>query len=256
MRNQSHPLEHLMILLGGAALLLFVLGSWLPQPCPVVRNLLIGCPSKKFIVSQTPKAKEIRRVPHQEITTKQAFFSGHAQNERSQTAIRFEFIPTVSHLPFYLDIKRGGTSEPLALVSHPLLDTLHWHFVAGNGISLYQLSSDFQTVDDFLANLPPTQQVSADQVAVRQANLKPDQYLNLDTLHAIGNVKYILTSYIPSQPDGDWLQFDRTFDLSKVDIDKERINGDLFFPGDELTTHEPLLLGEVHIDYKQPFIHP
>ena len=247
--------ERLFVIIGCLTFLLLVAGSWLPQPCSTVRNLLIGCPSKALIVSQSPQAKELRRVPHQQIVTQQAFFSAHAQDNRSQTAIRFEYQPTSSHLPFYLDIKRAGVSEPIALISHPLLDSLKWHLVTGNDFSLYQIASDFQNADDILTNLPPQSQIAADQVAAKQIHLKPEQYTALDSLSTIGDIKYILTSYIPPEPDGSWFRFDRTFNLSNADIDKDRINGDIFFPGQNLSTHEPLLLGEVHIDYRQPFVH-
>ena len=252
---KSHFSNQLIVVFGGLVALLLIAGSWLPQPCPLARQLLIGCPNQSFVVSQSPKAKELRRVPHQEIVTQQAFFSAHAQSSRSRTAVRFEYRPTTTHLPVYLDIKQGGVSKSIALISHPLLDTLQWHLIAGEHYSLYQLSPDFQSIDGLLANLPAKELLAVDQVVAEEAQLKPEQFTDLNSLRTFGAIKYILTSFTPSQPDGDWFQFDHTFDFTHADIDKDRINGDIFFP-DSVATHEPFLLGEVHIDYQQPYIKP
>jgi GH18 family chitinase len=59
-----------------------------------------------------------------------------------------------------------------------------------------------------------------------------------------------LTSYSPSYKNGDWRQFDRTFDLTDADVDSQNnLNFAFVLPTFSTTSSTPFHLGTVHIDY-------
>jgi len=246
--------DKVISIVGGCFLLVLVLSSWFPSSCPLMRKVAIGCPTNDLYVPipQTPAEQEISRIPHQTVPSSIAYFSPKSDTTRNQTSIGFEFreLDTSIHPTIYLQAKEGSSFTDIALVTQPLLASLTWS-AATDGINyrLYEKSMTYSTIGVFMANLPPSSKLAADDVAARRYGLKTNQYQDIETLKNLDGISYILTSYQPPEPDGStWHIFRQTLDLSLATPDA---NGDLnlalripsYIP------RQTLFLGTIDIDF-------
>jgi hypothetical protein len=243
--------DKLVAIVGGIFLLGLVLSSWVPQPCPFLRQALIGCPLTTEPLVTTPAEDEMARVPHQDITTPSAIIQVTPDQNRTNAQVTFEYRekdPTKTPIAYLQMVTASGTVN-LALISHPLLSGLTWGAVADSQFRLYQRTPTYGTLADFSASLPPAATLAADEVAVRKFNLKPGTYQPLETLASLTGINYVLTSYVLPIPDGQtWHVFKQAFDLTDASLDQDgklelSIQSLNFAAGDDL------LLSTVHLDF-------
>lgn len=241
-------LEKITVYGGGIILLLFVILSWVPSGCPVVRRALIGCPTVP-LAHQTPEEQETNRVPHQVITNGSAEVEVKAEQNRGNTRIDFEYRADPK-ATITLAIQDGQTKVPLATVSSPLIPN-DWHLFTSHDpdTALYTRDPvDQTTVADYLATNPP--KLVADEAAARLYQLKSGSYTAFSSLSSLDGYNALLITHLPTQPDGTWSWFDQRVDLSTYKPDE---NNHLHFVI-SVTQQDgatPLLLGEVHVDYRK-----
>lgn len=209
------------------------------------------------VLSMDQQSVDLRRVPHNMIRTQQVIFSAKAQDNRAETAINFEYQTSPSVPPAYLRIKENGQPVRLALVSHPLLDTLDWASSSDpQGVQLFERDMQYGTVTNVLEAKLAAPSIAADSVAAAKLNLTPVQYTSLDSLTSLTGITAILTSYSKPTKDGGWSMFHGTYDLTNADTTTSgEIQGSIQFISAEVT-HAPFLLSPVHVDYREPFKRP
>jgi len=246
--------DKFIALCGGAILLAIVISSWVPQPCPLLRRAMIGCPAalKPYAkVPATVEEQEIARIPHQEIPSQIAYFSPKSDDTRNETSIGFLFREQNLnvHPIVFLQAKEGGQFVDLALITHPLLENLTWPATGDGHYRLYQRELTIENVNDITKNLPPAGQLAADTAAARHFNLAGEQYQNLENLSSLDGISYILTSFQPPVPNGaSWKTFRQTFDLTAATPDaKGNLNFAIRIPS--YAEGQSFLLGTIGVDF-------
>lgn len=246
--SQSQRRDQIIVLLGGCALLLFVILSWVPRRCPVLRQVLTGCPTVP-LAQQTPEEREINRIPHQVVDTSLATFEVAADTNRAKTRVAFLFrTPTTTIAT--LQIQRDNGFEPLATVTHPLLATA-WSRTTVTEPSFTLLRKDADDTRDittFVASRP--EQLAADAAAAAHFDLSATRYAELERTTELGGITAILVSHSPLAADGSWHLFEQEFNLSDVPANAD--NKLLF----SISIHraneaDQFLLGSVHVDYRK-----
>jgi len=250
MHQRHRYIAEKVVTLFTAALLTGVIAaSWLPQPCSYVHEFLMGCPSSNHAAILTTHQKELARIPHQSIYTSEAIVATKAEDERSNTAISFEYQSDEPSLEAYLQVLEGGSYQTIGVIAHPLLQDLTWASVReGNSYQVFQRSSSYSSTQDIQAHLAPDNQIAADQVAATHFGLSKGHYQPLEGLKSLEGITQLFTSYAPQKRDGSWNIYETSADLSKADVNS---NGNISIAiqlGTSQQTH-PFLLGTVHIDY-------
>jgi hypothetical protein len=245
----SSTRDQIIVYAGGALLLLFILLSWVPTDCSVIRRAVIGCSSIP-LSRQTPEQQEINRVPHQSITVPAVEVQANGEADRSKSRITFEYrIPTGSKAT--LNVSTSGGLVPLATITHPLLEKIDWHLLKSEAqsTSLYTRNENpASSIEDFLATSPTG--LAADEPSVRYYNLKPGTYTRFEDLQTLDGTQSLLLSYLPPEPDGTWNWFQSQFDLSQYPLNSDQ-HIKLVIINERPADSSPLLLGEVHIDYRK-----
>ncbi len=231
-------------------IVLFVLLSWIPRSCPVIRKVLIGCPTP-HLATLTPAEQELARIPHQVITGTSATFEVKSDLERQRTRLLFTFqAPADDQITLYVENKGGRV--PVTLVTHPLLVGLDWTRLASSQptSSLYMRagSTSITALAGLAALKADGGRIAADAAAARAYALTSGSYLPLEQLTSLDNVDGILTTYAPPLPDGTWWDVEREYDLSSIEPSE---NDTLLFSLERSNTMEAMRLGEVHVDYRK-----
>lgn len=252
MKSAPRTKDQIITLLGGIILVVLILSAWIPQPCPALRGALIGCPNTLQSKVLTPAEKEIARVPHQDINTQSTLFFVDSNDQRQYTAVRFEYMLNNSKEYGFLQLRTtNGTYENVSLFTHPLLQNLSWPSLSASAYRLYQRSDTYPDFDSFLKNLPSAAQLAADSVMVSRYQLQKGHYTSLEPLTSLNGINYVLTSFEPPKNDGDWQQFERTYDLSSASVDQNnKISMAIYLPLHD-TTSQPFRIGTIHLDYNQ-----
>lgn len=247
--NRSHLKDQIVVYLGGIALVLFVILSWVPSGCPVVRRAILGCPTPS-LPFQSDDQKELNRVPHQEITTSSVEVSAKGQDDRSQSRITFEYRAPAG-TSAELSIQNGTSTVPLATVLNPVLEGLTWPVFTSHDpdVSLYtREATNVTTINDYLAQDPP--KLVADRATARLYNLAATRYTPLDQISSLDGYSALLVAALPRKKDGTWTWFEQQFDLSAIPLDSTQ-HLKLIITNHRPDSAVPLLLGEVHIDYRK-----
>lgn len=250
--------ELIGIIVGVVVFIIFLVLSWVPQPCPILSRALSICPKANYIppAPLNPIQKELARVPHQRIKSDEVAFTAPSQSFRATTKIDFEFYGKSSQT-IVLNVLTKNGPQQVAVINHPYLDTLNWPQVNEEPYHLYQKSPTFTSITNFIAHLPSSALVAADAASAAHFNLSPGSYIPFDpswTLtqaqQQLKGIQYFLTTYNQIPRDGSWYAYSQNnFDLTNALPDaKNKLDFVLILPTNHLSS-SPFYLSTVHIDY-------
>lgn len=241
----------LLYILGGIVFVTIVLIGWLPPKCPLLRGWIIGCPiNNPHEKVLTPEEVELKRFPHQRVTTNTASFQTDAEENRTKTRVDFYYRGPTDKSTAILKVKAQGFYKDISLITHPLLTNIEWPNIASGNSRLYQQNQDYSSIENLLSNLPNPKEIAVDTVIAKAFSLRSDQYTPLETLTSLSGVKYIFTSYTHPYKDRTWLGYNHVFDIQDADIDeKKQINWMISFSGEDISENNSFLLSTVHINY-------
>ncbi|MCC2631738.1 MAG: hypothetical protein K0S20_437 [Patescibacteria group bacterium] len=244
--------ERLAIAVGLIFLIGMPISAWVPQPCPVLRKALLGCPEAKDPFYVSDEQRELNRYAHEEISSPMVFASVDTNviGDQKRTAISFAYQPKGDIVPTYLQAKYPNGFRDLALVTHPLLKDIAWPLISEENLRLYQRTATHTSIEDFLANPPVSTEIAADKAALAKAGAAATKFAQLDSLSSLEGINYILTTYAPQPKDGSWELFKQTFNLEgaevkegKLELAVSRVQGAQQLPS--------FLLGTIHVNYGQ-----
>lgn len=228
---------------------LFVIFSWVPRGCPVVRKYLVGCPAP-LIVPKTLEEQELSRVPHQSIASTVTRVDVKAEPARTNTRVYFEYrTPVGSTMTFGIQTNQGV--YPLATITTPLLANVSWNKLISHtpDASLFSRSEiSAGSIEQFFGSKP--QGLVADPAAAQLFHIASTDFTPLSSVSSLDPFNAVLVSYLASVPDNTWDQFEQVFDLSSFPTDT--VNHLTFIITDNSASEAtPLLLGEVHVNYQK-----
>jgi hypothetical protein len=244
-------LDQFTLILGGVALVGLVFAGWIPQSCPLLRKTLMGCPVVHLAKPMTYAQKEFARVPYQKVEGTTLQFSVPSQDNHAKAKIDFFFISEHAEEVSYLELAtKNHHLDQLALITAPILSKLSgWPEIRTPDVTLYLHPDDpITSIDDFLQNLPPLEEVAADSAAAQVLHLRTDQYTLLDHLTSADGFKYVLSSAGTIEKDGLWSIYTKTVDTSQAEIGTDnqmewiidRLDG---------SGGTPFNLGTVHVNF-------
>jgi hypothetical protein len=237
--------EKISLIAGGTLIAIFILSSWFPRSCPLVRNLLIGCP-RPPIQQLSAEEYERERIAHQ-VVQGAAEFAVLAEPGRTKTRIVFWYNTAYDHAIAHLMVRTAEGFQNVALITHPLLVDLNWSRVASSNpsASLYSKDGDAVSIEHFLTSLPNDLVTDAAARTMFQVSQSND-LLNLNSLE---DTQYILTTFVPPPKDGTWRIFEHEYDLSKALVNDEGML-ELLITTEQLGTGA-FLIGSVHVDFRK-----
>lgn len=252
MQVHQTTINKLVTLLGGIVLLGLFLSAWIPQPCPVLRKAIFGCPAHQAERILTPAETELERIPHQDVTEPNAIFSVKSQEYRATTRVYFYYRADLAHQTAVLRLrKKDNEFQDVALVTSPLLQNIAWPKSTEGELTLFVRNEATQPISDFLKNLPPANQLLVDNAAARLSNLSPTQYTPLEESDTLTDqIRYILTTYTPPKTNGTWREFSHVLDAgTAVPVDGQ-LQWMIHLVSTTSTPDEPFRIGTVHVDYE------
>ena len=185
---------------------------------------------------------ESQRIPHQNISTQQAYFSVPSEAKRQQTYVSFYYRAGALE-DDTLQLKEATGPVPVCLVTNPLVASTTWNSTSSGPLRLYVKNQ--KTTFETLGGLP----LLADDAAAHQFGLKANSYSQLEGATATGTAEALLTTYNPPVKDGTWNYFRCLVDATAADTSE---NNTLQWQIVRRNFAEPLQLGEVHINYQLP----
>jgi len=198
--------------------------------------------------NQVPETLE-KAEPNRSTDTMVRFFSPVLTNaKKTQLIIPLRFEHGIKDSWLVLDTK--DTSLPSYwLISHPELQDLSWAKISDGSIHLYQQNPVYKTINEFLKNPPPKQQILMDDSIRRLAAYKNIQANSIDADIDLNGVGYILTTYISSEIKDGMVNYINTVDASAGTLtDDKKLTWFIEVPS--ASESEPFYVGDIHVDYQ------
>lgn len=189
------------------------------------------------------------------------FFTNVLAEDISQTYIQFDYTFDIPDQELWLTLQTHEGSDPvIILVSHPIINNVEWPKIQSPQYSLFQKNSRYQTVENFLLNIPPESIIVADPSLIYQGQLfdKPEQTIALSAQSEIETIDYILTTYHASVQNESYQTFSAVVDASNGEIIEcreddldchPRLMWKLDMP--TVSSQNLLYLDNIQIDYTQ-----
>jgi len=184
---------------------------------------------------------------HNILTTEYAIIPVKSFNDRKNTKITIPFIPPKGQLEVWLSLRLNDEKKMHFLMSHADLNQLDWDYVSNNNLTLFQKNKSYDSIDDFIQNIPVDSAIQADESLIEKyfqgyENAKPlDKKLDKNT------VDYILTSYRPFYFKNKWSVFETTIDATDAFIDKDTLFMEFNIQG--ISEENPLAFEQIYVDY-------
>lgn len=136
------------------------------------------------------------------------------------------------------------------MVYHPQLQNLSWQYIeSSDQLRLYQKTPTYQTIDDFLQNPPPANQVAADLLLTTKYP-QLNQSTTLGKLIDLNTTDYILTRHKPPLKQSDTYLYQNTINTQQARLNTH--NEIQWIVKTPLATAEnPYLLGNIHVEFIQ-----
>ncbi len=186
----------------------------------------------------------------QKVVQPNAFFYSGVVAKRDQTQVSITYsLGDYPHV-MYLDLVMPEASESLTrLITHPLLTLLPWQYIEEDGVRLYQKSKTLDTLAQLKQQPPLRGTLLADPQLLLTAEFKVLQAKPLNEFASLEGIEYILTTYTPSQPQGNGYRYQTFLDASDALVNlKNELVWHLRIP--TATAEHPLYLGGVEVNYQ------
>jgi hypothetical protein len=172
---------------------------------------------------------------------------------RNKTFITFPYRFDHSPQTLWLTLQaKIGEPAIQRLVMHPLLHKLDWHRFETADLTLYQRKKTYNSINDFLKQLPPAKSLMIDDpvITITGKQFPNNPVLDETTTTIPDSVQYILTSFKPQVEKNDWFYFEATLNAETAQPNiKDELVWQLEAPN--ASEQNPFYLGEIHIDYRQ-----
>ena len=168
---------------------------------------------------------------------------------RKKTVITIPFIPPKDRVEVWLSLRLNDEKLINSLMSHPDLNTLKWDYASSDRYTLFQKSKQFDSIEDFLINIPENARIQADPDVLTDSLSSYPNATELSSNINFDEVDYILTTYKPFYKGNKWSVFKSVFDASNAYIDNDTMFWTLSMKG--VSSSNPFVFQHVYVDYLQ-----
>lgn len=199
----------------------------------------------------TPDSAQTQPGSWKRIINPTAVFSSKIFMDRSSTYVGIP-IKFDDHLKeSWLTLVSSPSAQPSDfLMTHPQLEHLDWTYVHRGVIYLYQRQKQYDSIEDFMANPPPINQVAMDPGIKTLDYYKDVEGYPIDSAFRLEAVNYLLTTYIPPIIMDDGFFYKNFIDASVGIVDSDdNLSWRITVP--DTSSASAFYLGQIHIDYNR-----
>lgn len=201
----------------------------------------------------TPDPTPTPKPPYQTITTTRAIFKTQALLPyRERTHLMIPFKTDQPHQEIWLSLQtQSDQEEIILLIDHPIFQELNWPKLVNQQYTLFQKEVNYQSMEEFLSNPPPADQIVADYPLINRG-IVPVGSKALEKSTNFNNFQYFLTTYRPHEYQNDFLVYRTVFDSSTGQLN-EQDQLTWVFNMPSISPENKLYLKNIHVDFRLPF---
>ncbi len=189
------------------------------------------------------------------------FFTEAIIPNKSNTVVQFPYYFATPHQPLFLTLPTNPEADDvIILVDHPIIEIVKtWPKISSRNLVLYQSNPVYETIDQFLGNVPSSDVVVADSALVFGQVIAPESnVIPLNDWNSEAPFEFFLTTYHEPTDKGHYNLFETRIDASEAllrECPNEEPNCQptlmwkLDMPDTDL--ENTLYIGEIHVDFRQ-----
>jgi len=181
------------------------------------------------------------------LTTEYALIPVNSLSGRTKASITIPFVPPQGQIEVWLSLRLNDDKKQNYLMSHADLNTLNWPSVSNESYTLFQKNKKYNSVEEFLSNLPQDSLIQADPDIITQYFAGNDLIKPLAAKIDFEQLDYILTTFKPFYYQNQWSVFKTTINTSDAFISDDNMYLEFFIKG--ISDSNPFIFEQVYVDY-------
>lgn len=168
---------------------------------------------------------------------------------RAKTVITIPFLPPKNRVEVWLSLILKDSEQINFLMSHPDLNDLNWSYVGNDTYTLFQKEKHFDSVEQFLENIPKDKNIEADPQLITNYPQLQNAAKDLAQKIDFNSVDYILTTFRPFYYENNWSVFKTIVDTSSALVQEDKLMMTLTMAG--VSENNPFVFNRIYVDYLQ-----
>lgn len=202
--------------------------------------------SQPDITSKQSNQSNLTRVP-----SKLAIFGTDVFLDRQNTFVTVPFKFENEDYMLWLTLEsEEGFAPTLRLMYHPQLANISWPVISTDSLSLFQKSSSYSSIEDFIESPPENADIYADYPLIESEQYDHLGALELTSDINLDEVDFILTTFRPLRTEAGLFHYDTIIDASHGLVNE---NNHLVWKiqASQASEQNPYHLDKIHVDYRQ-----
>jgi hypothetical protein len=210
-----------------------------------------GSPNIKNAPAKVAERKESVTSLNKHVENYVNFFTKiFGSGEKTRVVIPYRFDPGSEQILWVGFNPKSTDKLKSYLVYHPELAKMKWNRIDEGEIHLYQIKKKYQSVTQFMQNLPDMNRVATDPLLKEKyPSLKSAINIDDNDNFRLEKVDFILTTFLPSEEqDGLWY-YENIIDATSAKLDDAN-QIYWFIKAPDVTLNKPYYLGTIHVGFE------